>query len=86
MKKILRVFVKEDCRECNNMRLKIDQVLSEPHINLTVYYIDADRFPRTAADAEVKSVPTMVLYRDDAIIWRRIGPLPYHDLRENLES
>ena len=86
MKKILKVFVKEDCRECSNMRLKIEQVLKEPHVNLTVQYIDADRFPRTATEADVRSVPTMILYRDGDVIWRRIGPLPYHDLRENLES
>lgn len=85
--KVLKVFIKDDCRECRNLRSKIDQVMREPHLtNFVVKYIDVDRFPRTATDAEVRSVPTMVLYRKDAIVWRRIGPTTYHDLRENLEA
>ena len=87
MKKVLKVFIKEDCRECKNMRLKIEQVLKEPFMSgLKIIYIDTDRFPRTAIDADVRSVPTLILYREDAIIWRRIGPTTYHDLRENLEK
>ena len=87
MKKVLKVFVKDNCRECRLVRSKIDQILNESIMdNLTVKYIDADRFPRTAADADVQSVPTLLLYRDDILVWRRIGTLNYHELRDNLEA
>lgn len=86
-KKLLKIFIKEDCKECTNIKMKVTRVKAEPYMDtLAVKYVDVDKSEAEALAYEVQSVPTLILFRGDDVIWRRTGSLTYHDLRYNVES
>lgn len=88
MNKILKVFFKEDCRSCKLVKLKLDMVAREKLYPIDVVYFDTNEDKKEAETHNVTSVPTLILIDRDtgATMWRHVGHLIYHDLRENMEK
>lgn len=86
MKKILKIFIKEDCRDCRLVRMKLDTVAQEPYMDAELKYIDVDKNEREALAYGIQSVPTLILLRGESLAWRHVGNLNYHDLRNNIEA
>lgn len=89
MDKILKVFSKEDCKECRLVKMKLDIVSGEESpFSINVKYIDVDENEKEALAYGIQTVPTLILIDNDrdTIMWRHVGNLNYHDLRENMEK
>ena len=88
MNKILKVFFKEDCRSCKLVKLKLDMVAKENLFSIKVVYFDTNRDKKEVKAYNITSAPTLILVDQDTntTMWRHVGHLMYHDLRENMEK
>lgn len=86
MNKILKIFIKDDCRTCRLVKMKMDTVSKEPYMITKIKYINVDKNEAEALAYDIQSVPALILLDDDRIIWRHMGNINYHDLRNNIEA
>ena len=82
MKKILR-FTADWCSPCKAMAKNI----SEADINgITIEVIDIDKSEETAIYYGIRSVPTLVMVKDDNVIKRHTGVMTPTQLKEWIYS
>jgi thioredoxin 1 len=78
MKKILR-FTADWCNPCKSLAKN----LSEADINgITIEVIDIDKSQETAIYYGIRSVPTLVMIKDDNVIKRHTGVMSPTQLKE----
>jgi len=61
------------CRPCR-MFAPIYEQASETHPGITFGKIDTEAEPDLAAIARISSIPTLVVFRDGTLVYRRSGP------------
>ena len=82
MKKILR-FTADWCGPCKSMATNI----SEADISgITIEVIDIDKSQETALYYGIRSVPTLVMVKDDNVIKRHTGVMTPTQLKEWIYS
>ena len=82
MKKILR-FTADWCNPCKALQKN----LSEVDINdITIEVIDIDKNQETAIYYGIRSVPTLVMVKDDNVIKRHTGVMTPSQLKEWIYS
>jgi thioredoxin 1 len=52
---------------------------------ITVLRINIEQDPTFAKDYHVYTVPTLILFKEGKIIWRKNGMSSYHEIVENME-
>ena len=77
MKKILR-FTASWCTPCKTMALQLENL----KLNLPIEVIDIDIFPDVAVEYGIRSVPTLVMVEDGAIIKKITGLKTPQELKE----
>jgi thioredoxin-like negative regulator of GroEL len=68
------------CVPCGQIKLYIEDVCKEARVHL--FYVDAAKVAPLLAQASVRSLPTLILYRDGIQIGRRSGFMPAAKLRD----
>lgn len=74
------------CAPCRALAPVIDQVASELAGRVKVGKLNVDEHGPLAAQYEIRSIPTLLVFRDGKIVERRVGALPKGDLVRLLES
>ncbi|CCV64505.1 Thioredoxin [Alteracholeplasma palmae J233] len=69
------------CGPCK-MLMPVLEEMSNEVTEMPVYKVDIDKFRPLAIDSQIKSVPTLVLYKDGKEVARQSGYQP----REKLEA
>jgi thioredoxin-like negative regulator of GroEL len=86
MKKVLKIFIKKDCRECRLVKMKLDVIAKGALIDVKMEYIDVDETEDEAIRYSIQSVPTLLLKTGDSVVWRHVGNINYHELTKNIEA
>ena len=74
---VLVDFYADWCGPCKMVAPLLDE-LADQHIGkILVAKVDTDRAPEIAAKYDIRSIPTLILFRDGAEIERSIGELHY---------
>lgn len=74
------------CGPCKTMGPILEDVKSQIGNKATVIKIDVDRNPQAAAAYQVRSVPTLAIFRNGRIEWRQSGVVPAKELVRILNS
>lgn len=74
------------CGPCKSMSPIVEGIASMMEERFNTIKIDIDSVPTIAADYGIRSVPTMMLVKDDEIIDQRVGGLPPQQLMQWLEQ
>ncbi len=74
------------CGPCKSMSPIVEGVANMLKERFNTIKIDIDSVPTIAADYGIRSVPTMMLVKNDEIIDQRVGGLPPQQLRQWLEQ
>lgn len=82
---VLVDFFAEWCGPCKAMKPVLDEVKQRLGERVRIIKIDVDRNNSLSQKLEIRSVPTLILYRNGKIVWRASGARPLNELVEIIE-
>lgn len=79
-------FWAEWCTPCKAFSPVVDEVASELSDKMTFLKMDTDANPNVAANMDVMAIPTFMIFKDGAVVFRDAGFRPHDDLVEILNG
>lgn len=83
---VLVDFFAEWCQPCKVQSPILHEIAREQQGKLKVIKIDVDKNPEIASRFQIRSVPTLVLFRNGAIVWKNSGVTPKQQLTEIVKN
>ncbi len=83
-KPVLVDFYAEWCGPCKSMAPILEQVKKSVGENAIILKVDVDKNPTAANAYQVRSVPTLIVFKDGKSVWRQSGVVPAPQLSELL--
>jgi len=83
---VLVEFSAKWCGPCQTMEVLLDEIISQNSNRLELLKIDIDQNPLAAAAFSVRSVPTLILFKDGEILWKKSGLISKNELEEVLSQ
>jgi thioredoxin 1 len=74
------------CGPCKQLSPIIDQISNDFQGRVLVGKLDADKNPDTISDLGVRSIPTLLLYKDGEIVERKTGMITKQKLSDLIEQ
>jgi thioredoxin 1 len=74
------------CGPCKMMSPILDQLKKRSGNKVRILKVDVDKNPKIAASYQVRGVPTLVLMKSGAILWRQSGLVELHALEQVLKQ
>ena len=78
-------FWAEWCRPCKALMPTIEKIASD-FPNISVVKINIDENPNTPAKYNVRSIPTLILYKNGQVQEQLVGNIPYEKIKECIEK
>lgn len=73
------------CGPCQMMAPILEQVSTQLQGRIQVVKIDSDKYPQLASQYDITALPTLVLFKEGAVIHRIEGVLQTHQLLQQLQ-
>lgn len=83
-KPVIVDFMADWCAPCKLMTPVLQEVRWKVGERATLLTIDIDNDPGYAQQYAIQSVPTLVIFREGNIVWRKSGVVPAHEILEQL--
>lgn len=85
-KTVLLDFWAEWCSPCKMIAPLLDEAADQYEDKLTIAKLNVDENPNTAAKYQIRSIPTLMLFKDGAVLAQKLGAMPKKDLTDFLET
>lgn len=85
-KPVLIDFYAEWCGPCKTLAPILKDVAKEMGDAAKVIKIDIDKNPVLAQKLGVRSVPTLMIYKEESLLWRQSGVVPKNQLLKALKE
>jgi thioredoxin 1 len=85
-KPVLVDFSAEWCGPCQLMPPILKELKTLVGDQATILKMDIDKNPQVAAAYQIQSVPTLMLFRKGAVIWRQSGVTGAKELKSQLDK
>lgn len=79
-KPVLVDFFATWCGPCKTMSPILDDLKSKLGNTASVLKVDVDKNPHAAEKYQVRSVPTLILFKKGKILWKQSGVVPANQL------
>lgn len=84
-KPVLVDFFADWCGPCKVMAPSIVEVKKRIGDKATVLKMDIDKNPAYAQKYSVQSIPTLMIFRNGKVLWRKMGITPAHEILQQLQ-
>lgn len=85
-KAVLLDFWAEWCGPCKMIAPLLDQVADKYEEKLDVVKLNVDENPNVAQKFGIRSIPTLILFKDGAVQAQLMGAMPLRQLEEFLDT
>lgn len=85
-KPVLVDFFAAWCRPCKMQAPVLDEVKKRLGDTVAVIKVDVDQNQAVAAQFQVRSVPTLIIFKNGEIRWRQAGVFPANELEQLLKN
>ncbi len=75
----------EWCGPCQRMAPFLDEISKEMTDKVTIIRVDSDKNPLISNELKIEALPTLILYKNNQIVWRNIGFLSKEEIIEHLK-
>lgn len=83
---VLIDFYADWCQPCKVLSPILKEVKDDLGEHVKIVKIDVDKHEALAQKYSIKSMPTLVMFKNSEEIWRRSGVLPKAELAQEVES
>jgi len=74
------------CKPCLIVAPILDELAEEYSGRITFVKMDVDHNPKTAANYSIKSIPTLLIFKNGKPVSHIVGARPKRELKRSLES
>ncbi len=74
------------CGPCQMQAPVLEQVARKIGDTARIVKVDVDKNPAAASQYKVQGVPTLILFKQGQIVWRKSGMIPAHELEKVLKQ
>ncbi len=85
-KTVLLDFWAEWCGPCKMIAPLLDEAADQYADKLTIAKLNIDENPNTPAKYQIRSIPTLMLFKDGSVLAQKLGAMPKKDLTDFLET
>ncbi len=79
-------FFAEWCGPCKMMKPIFAELKNKLGDGITILKIDVDKSPNAALAYQIKSMPTLLLFKNGEIKWRQSGVVPVSELMKIIDK
>jgi len=83
---VLVDFYADWCGPCKMLAPTLKQVKDELGDAVRIVKIDVDKNQPLAGRYQVRGVPTMILFKNGKLVWRKSGALPKHEIVQAIQA
>lgn len=85
-KPVLVDFFADWCQPCKQMTPILKEVKSELKENIRIIKVNVDKNPAIATKFEIRSIPTVVVFKNGEMQWKGVGVKPAPELKAILRK
>jgi thioredoxin 1 len=85
-KPVLVDFFAEWCGPCKTMKPILDDLKGKLGNSASVLKVDVDKNPHAASKYQIKSIPTLILFKKGKPVWRQSGIVAANQLAQIIQQ